>query len=47
MTEIAKFAWTLVLVIFFVGMKAFIFLLIIIALIAVLYIINPDWFKPK
>lgn len=46
MTEIAKFAWTLVIVAFFVGMKAFIILLLIIAFIAFLYWINPKWFKP-
>ena len=45
MQELAKFAWILVLVIFFVGLKAFIILGLIMAVIVILYKINPEWFE--
>ena len=46
MGKLAAFAWTISIVIFFVGMKALIILPLIVLLIAVLYMINPKWFEP-
>lgn len=47
MTELAKFAWTLVLVIFFVGSKAAIIFAAVLAFIFILYWLNPKWFWPE
>lgn len=47
MTELAKFAWIFVLVLFFVGEKIAIIFAIGIAAMLILYWINPNWFEPK
>lgn len=45
MTELAKFAWCLVLVVLFVGLKAFVIIGLIFFLMLILYKINPEWFE--
>ncbi len=47
MTQLAKFAWRLVLVLFFVGEKIAIIFGIGIAAMLILNWINPKWFEPK
>ena len=47
MKELAKFAWILVVVLFFVGEKIAIIFAIGITAMLILNWINPKWFEPK
>ena len=47
MTELAKWAWLLFIIVFFVGAKFVLILIAEIVLILFLYWINPKWFEPK
>lgn len=47
MTELAKFAWTAIFIIFFVGLKIFVILGLAFALLVILHFINPKWFEPN
>lgn len=47
MKELAKLAWTVVLVILFVGKNAAMIFGINIALLLFMYWLNPKWFNPK